>query len=523
VTASAAPRLLPAVADAAVLSLPALVRGELVHPPPPTGRQLAAVGDVPTRCGDAYVVPYPASAADGRRFVVLPYADPARVLEPDLTHLSACLHDLPFTAVLEHVAALHERLRPDGEVVQEVLAAARRWWPGAYEPGPQLSALLSVPAGLFDPAEVAAAVETDLGDRSSSGAELLDGWVPVRGGRHDGMAVRVAGALFGQADDPSRAGPLLRAVPTRQVHVTAGNSPVIPALSLLRAAACKGAAVIKSPVGSWLVSTALALALHRLGRADPLTHHTSLVYWRGGDHAVEDVLFAEGAFDRVVVWGNAATIASVRARATARTVLFEPRVGMSLVGREAFDTDLADVLRRACADSLIDDQAACTASLVHYVEGDDGQVLRYCAALRQALARWDAALPHRPTPEAAALWRRLRREELVGAHWFINGRWPEPTSAVVYAPHPFDLSAHPMSRCVVVRRVDDLHAALRFVDRRVSAVGVWPPRRWEELRGPLAARGVTTVAPLGETERRWFGGPHDGMRVLAELVNWVVA
>jgi hypothetical protein len=262
--------------------------------------------------------------------------------------------------------------------------------------------------------------------------------------------------------------------------------------------------------------------MHAAGADHPLTRHTSLVYWRGGDRSVEDVLLAGDAFDRVVVWGGASTIDSVRSRTTIRTILFEPRVGMSLIGREAFDGDLWDVAVRATVDSLVDGQAACTASLVHYVETDEDGAHRYCLALRDALARWDAAVPHLPSTEARAALRRLRREELVGARWYVNGRWPDVTSAVVSSPHPFDLSAHPMSRCVVVRRVDDLDTALRFVGRGVSAVGVWPRERWAELRGPLAARGVTTVAPLGETDRRWPEMPHDGMRPLSELVNWTV-
>jgi Acyl-CoA reductase (LuxC) len=264
--------------------------------------------------------------------------------------------------------------------------------------------------------------------------------------------------------------------------------------------------------------------MHRLDPSHPLTRHTSLVYWRGGDREVEDALVAGDGFDRVVVWGGAPTIQSVRARASARTVLFTPRVGMTLVGREAFDSDvLEDVAVRAATDSLVDNQSACTASLVHYVEGDERQALRYCQALRRALARWDAHVPHRPSRTATAQLLRLRREDLVGGTWFANGAWPRVTSAVVYAPHPFDLSAHPLGRCVVVRRVADLVDALRFVHAGVSAVGVYPVARWERLRDQLAARGVTTVAPLGDSERGWPGRPHDGMRVLAELVNWTVA
>jgi hypothetical protein len=511
-----------------ILPLPALVRGELVWPPRLRADQLdqVASGQDPVRYGDAYVVPSPTPGGDWR-FAVLPYADPARLVEHDRTHLARCLHELPFDAVLDYLAELRELIRVDGELVQDVLAASRAGSEAGATQDTLLEALLEMLPGLFDPAEVQAAVAAELDQPAGLGRDLLDGWVPVGARQQDGVNIRIADAVFAESGAPgaayARRPALLRARPTRQLHIAAGNAPVITALSLLRALATKGAAVVKSPVRSWLVSTILVLALHRLGPGHPLTHHTSVVFWRGGDRTVEDVLLGADAFDRVVAWGSAATIASIRARTTIPTILFEPRVGMSLIGREAFDTDLREVVIRAATDSLIENQAACTASLVHYVEADEAQALRYCQALQAALARWDAALPNRPSPRARTLLRRLRREALVGARWFVNGRWPEVTSAVVYTPHPFDLSSHPMSRCVIVRRVDHLAAALRHIDHGVAAVGVWPLDRWVELRGELAARGVTTVVPLGESERRWSGMPQDGMRTLSQLVNWTVA
>jgi hypothetical protein len=511
-----------------VLRLPALVRGELVWPAPLSADQLDRVtsGVDPVRHENAYVVPSSGPGGD-RLFMVLPYADPVPLVEHDHLHLARCLHELPFDDVLDYVAGLSELLRVDGELVQDVLAAYEAHSGDVTARDTLLlKVLLDILPGLFDPAGVQAAVAAELDQLGRRGRDFLDGWVAVGERQVEGVNIRLADSVFAEPGAPgpayARRQALLRAIPTRQLHITAGNAPIIPAVSLLRALTTKGAAVMKSPISSWLVSTILVLALHRLGRSHPLTHHTSIVYWKGGDRSVEDVLLQGDAFDRVAVWGGAETIASIRARTTIPTIMFEPRVGMSLVGQEAFGTDLREVVIRATADSLVENQAACTASLVHYVEADETQALRYCQALQGALARWDVGIPHQPSPLAKALLRRLRRDALVGARWFVNGRWPEVTSAVIYAPFPFDLSIHPMSRCVIVRRVDDLAAALPYLNRGVAAVGVWPLDRWVELRGVIAARGVTTVAPLGESERRWSGMPHDGMRPLSQLVNWAV-
>ncbi len=77
-----------------------------------------------------------------------------------------------------------------------------------------------------------------------------------------------------------------------------------------------------------------------------------------------------------------------------------------------------------------------------------------------------------------------------------------------------------MSRFVVVRRVDRLEDALSLIGPSVATAGVFPLRALREMRDLLAATGVSAVFPLGESERAWPGMPHDGMRVLSELVSW---
>ena len=69
----------------------------------------------------------------------------------------------------------------------------------------------------------------------------------------------------------------------------------------------------------------------------------------------------------------------------------------------------------------------------------------------------------------------MRRGSLIGARWhWVGGPGKDARAAVVVAPGAFDLAAH----------------------------------------------GVSNVVPLGHAERGFAGMPHDGMRVLAELVEW---
>jgi len=325
----------------------------------------------------------------------------------------------------------------------------------------------------------------------------------------------------------------VRALPTLQIHVTAGNAPVVAPASALRLLATRSGGVVKLPSGSILPGAALAVALHAAAEAHPaacpVLDALSLVYWTGGDAAVEDPLFDPAVFDRVVVWGAPDAVERVRGLAAGaiRTLTFNPRYGVSLIGREAL-TDAAArraAARLAAADVLVWNQRACIASLVHYVEGDaaggEDAADRWAVALREALAEADRLAPAAPAPAALGQIARMRRGSLIGARWhWVGGPGRDARAAVVVAPAAFDLASHPLSRVVLVRRVARLDDALAFLHRGVSTAGIHPEPRRLALRDAVAARGVSNVVPLGHAERGFAGMPHDGMRVLADLVEW---
>jgi hypothetical protein len=340
--------------------------------------------------------------------------------------------------------------------------------------------------------------ELALGDQP--GREVLNGWVEV-------------------SECSSRA--FVRAMPTRQLHITAGNTPEIPVVSALRAMLTKSAAVIKCPSSAVLTGSLLALAAVVAEPDHPLTQNLSLVYWQGGDENIEGRLFTPDAFDRIVVWGSPHTVASVQSRVFfTRIVYFNPRYGVSLIGREAFQGDLEAVATRAANDALINNQKACSASLVQYIEGTEEQANRYARLLRESLKSWDEAVPQFVLPSARGQVKALRRGRYAGATWFINTRDLEFSSGVVVINGEFDISDHPMCRLIVVRPVEKLEEALKYLHPGVSAASVFPEERRIALRDAMCARGVSSIFPLGESGRLYPGMPQDGMPVLSQLVDW---
>jgi hypothetical protein len=116
--------------------------------------------------------------------------------------------------------------------------------------------------------------------------------------------------------------------------------------------------------------------------------------------------------------------------------------------------------------------------------------------------------------------RLLRRGEWLNGTWFENSVGGELSSAVVYMPGVVDLSRHPLSRLVVVKRVPHIEDVAHTLSAAVASAGIFPDEAIPRLRHALAAVGVSNVLPLGEGEGVYPGIPHDGMRVLSELVNW---
>ena len=541
--------------EGGLVRVPHLVRGRLVTPPPIGADEaraaLEAAGPGATY---AHVAAREGRAgaqvlretlvdratmrarADGDRVLVLPEVDAGALLYEDPGAERAALAAVPFEracAFLEDVAEASAPEAPLGRRLRSLVAETS----GLADV--LLDAALATNAAMLRGAAVREVVDRELAVGGVAGSRFLDSWVELDAPAFDGPTAGILAELERRGDGggaPSaRVRPALRALPTLQIHVTAGNAPVIAPATVARILSIRSGGVVKLPSGAVLPGAALGVAVAAAARAHPgaaaLSDGLSIVYWKGGDGCVEERLFEPSVFDRVVVWGAPDAVERIGALAGAaaiRTLTFNPRYGVSLVGREAFadarEGGPTAAARRAAADTVIWNQGACIASLVHYVESDEAGALHYAEALRDALAVADAVAPAAPAPAAAGRIQRLRRGTLAGARWLpVGGAGRDLRAAVVVVPGPFDLEQHPLSRLVVVRRVDRLEEAVALCHRGVSTAGVYPEARRISLRDALAARGVSNVLPLGGCERAWAGMPHDGMRVLADLVDWVNA
>lgn len=497
--------------------LPLLFSGELVTPRRPslesirsalgTGR-FAALDDVVVVADEAVGE---SGAAVTTLFVMPRVTSVDRIASVRPAQVAAELHDMPVADAVAYSRRVFELLTLGSPLLARVRALQAFGSEG--EPPEFVDASSSQP-----PEDWTALVDAQLAYMGRKGSAYLDGWVEADAPR-TGVWSALAGVVAGGPELPfhSRA---VRAIPTRQLHITAGNSPTMALRSCARALAVKSPVTAKIAGGALPSGAALAVAMHFAGPRHPLARLSSVAYWKGGDRAIEDLLFDARRFDRVVVWGSPETVDSVSRRAAnIKTIVFNPRFGMSFIARGALE-QMEETVRRSATDVMISNQKACVASLVHYVEGTPEDAARYCRALTEQLGAWERRFPNALSPSELARARQVRRGDFMQGTWY--GDAETMRYGVVHMPHHFDVSAHPMTRVVVVRDVASLESLIERLNRNVSVVGIWPAERRIALRDAICAQGVSCVLPLGEVGTFLSSAmPHDNLLPLSELVSWV--
>jgi hypothetical protein len=404
--------------------------------------------------------------------------------------------DVPVAEIIDVLVTVGHWLAKDPKgLVEDALANARRTSP--------------LPAGVVDRSfeslqkvftreAMEFQITTELG-----GPDVLDGWREI-------------------ADAPSARVHRIRAFPPRLIHVIAGNSPGVAAVSIVRGALVKGLNLIKIPSNDLFTAPAILQAMADVAPGHPVTRSFSAVYWRGGDERVEGTLFRPQFFDKLVAWGGGSTIVNAQKYVGPgfELVAFDPKTSISLVGREAFESDasLEAVADLAAADATLVEQQACAASRFQFVEGSLEEVDRYCALLQQRMGT------ERPTSSAAGRPVPVDlREEIDGLRGMDDFYrvWGDyaGSGVVIRSEDPVDF--HPDFRTVNVIPVRDLSEGVAHANVATQTAGVYPAERKESLRDSLAAMGVQRVVRLGSAGGVETGLPHDGFMPLARFVRWV--
>ncbi|EAT10533.1 long-chain-fatty-acyl-CoA reductase [Sphingobium sp. 10 DY56-G10] len=340
-------------------------------------------------------------------------------------------------------------------------------------------------------------------EQSLGSLDLLDGWA-----RRD---------IQGTAFD-------IRAFPPRMVHILAGNAPIVPPVTIVRGAISKGVHLLKMPSNDMFTATALLRTMADVGPNHPVTRSFSAAYWRGGDASIENHILRSQYFDKLAVWGGEAAVRHAMQYAAPgfEIMSFDPKVSISLIGREAFDgVPLSTVAERSAADIIAFNQDACSCARFQFIEGSDDQVDRYCEALVEAMGqdiRYGAGSDG-PLPPAMLI-EELNMLGNLEPIYRLFGR-PDGRGMVIRSSEP--VSFNPGGKLVNVVTVDRLADAIQHVTVATQSVGVYPPSRIAEVRDGLASAGAQRIVGLGNINTGKFGGlPHDGGWPVHKMMHWVV-
>ena len=282
----------------------------------------------------------------------------------------ADLRDTPMRQIIEFLAEVGTRLKlEDNAWLQESFALALAAG-GLAEP--ILRGVYDDLPRMFDPRGL-----TEMVDKSI-GIPFLDGWVPSAAPFEN---VRV------------------RAMGTRQLHITAGNVPVVAALTVVRAALTKSDVLIKSPSNDPLTANAIAHTLIAVDPGHPVTKHVAVAYWKGGDEEMDRQIVRVSRIDKITAWGGMSSVRHIQKFLTPGIDLtaLNPKYSMSVIGADALTSEAAmdEAATGIAVISGFYNQTACANTRIVYVESgtEDEDIERLVALGRKIVAAYSALPP----------------------------------------------------------------------------------------------------------------------------------
>ncbi|MBW8785216.1 MAG: long-chain-fatty-acyl-CoA reductase [Novosphingobium sp.] len=427
------------------------------------------------------------------------------------TALLADLNDMRMAAIIEFLDALGKRLwLDDNPWLQQSFDVALKAG-GLAEP--ILRGVYDGLPGMFEGDAVAAQVEKTIGVR------YLDGWVPGDA-PYDNVRVRAVG--------------------TRQLHITAGNVPVVAGLTIIRGALTKSDILIKTPSNDPLTANAIARTMIELDASHPVVKHLAVAYWKGGDEFMDSQIVRTSRIDKITAWGGMSSVKHIQKFLSPGIDLtaLNPKYSMSLIGAEALESETA-MDEAALGIAVIVgfyNQTACANTRIVYVESEtDDQSIDKLVQLGRKII---AAYPKLPEVISTAVEMpnkdlEAEMDAIVDEDDFYHVEGDTLTGGVVISKFSdrVDFYDKLSNRVVNIVPVSRLEEVVKWCDDTTQTVGVYPEAVRDRLLDGFALAGVQRMVPLaGGDPLQIFhdmhqlppGMPHDGIEPLRRNVRWVI-
>jgi hypothetical protein len=423
----------------------------------------------------------------------------------------ADLNDTKIQHIIEFLAEVGKRLRLDDNAHLQQSFALALGAGGLAEP--ILRGVYEGMLHMFDPRML-----TDLVDRTI-GIAYLDGWVPSER-PHSNVRVRAVG--------------------TRQLHITAGNVPVVAALTIIRAALTKSDCLIKTPSNDPLTANAIARTMVEIDASHPVTKHLAVAYWKGGDEFMDSQIVRTSRIDKITAWGGMASVKHIQKFLSPGIDLtaLNPKYSMSMIGRDTFASDAAmeEAATGIAVISGFYNQTACANTRIVYVEsGTDDESLQRVVELGRKIVAAYQRLPPAISTAAAERNKELEAEMAAVAleddFYSVEGDTLTGGFVVSRFSDRVEFYDKLNNRVVNLVPVPDLLDVAKWCDDTTQTVGIYPESIRDRLLNTFALAGVQRMVPLlGSDPMKIFedmhrlppGVPHDGIEPMRRNVRWVI-
>jgi hypothetical protein len=481
---------LTTASDTACIDIPFLIRGRIIEP----GDDAIEFGG---RAGARFRTPDPSRYA-----AQLVLADPSELAD---------LAETPIDEVIDFLAAVGSRLALEDNAHMD--AAFRLALDAGEMTEPVLRAIYDELPSRF----AREALDTEVA--RVVGKAYLDGW--VEWGRPGLSKTRV------------------RAIGTRQMHIIAGNAPVVAAQTVIRAALTKGDCLIKNPSNDPLTATAIVRTMIELDAEHPVTKHFAVAYWKGGDVEIEREIYRPSRIEKLTAWGGMASMKHIQQYLVPgiELIAMNPKLSISIVGHEALE--LQSAMEQAASGVALAagrlNQTGCFCTRIVYVEcGTDDEDLERLEEFGHAIHRAFLALPESVStaPKLAnpGLEEELEAIALEDDFYRVIGDTSSAGVVVSRTDEPVEFAERLSNRIVNLVPVEDVTMVPRWVSEETQTVGIYPESLRLRLRNDLALHGVQRTLPLGgrhfdasvDDPLQAFGLPHDGTEPMRRMVRWVV-
>lgn len=419
----------------------------------------------------------------------------------------ADLYELSFSDIADYLVELGEKLAFDTNSHMQESFEISRETSGMSE-GMLLSRLRSFPF-FFKRDAIYGTAER------SCGIDFLEGWVDQTGNQQPGVTGRI------------------RAFGARSVHVIAGNAPDVSAITLLRNAITRSDCIIKTPSNDPMTAAAMVRTMIDMAPDHPITKHTSVAYWKGGDEAVEQAIYDPRKIEKIIAWGGFSSIKHITKylQPGIDLITLDPKLSGTIIGEEAFENDatLQSVARRLALDIGAYNQEGCVNARVIYVQsGTDEEGLERCAKLGELTFKALTGLPEDiSTPHkdfSSSLKEEIDSARMLDDDYQVfGGRGNEGAIIVSLDGSPVDFSRDLACRVGNLVPIDSVDTAVKSVNAYTQTIGIYPESLKEKLRDRLAFQGAQRVVSLGGA---WFvnGGTErqDGIETLRRMCKWII-